>query len=315
MRRPKAVIAAGIYPAAQALIETVAEAVLCNAGEPRATLLAHLADADALFCASNVPVDADLIAHAPKLRIIASASVGTDNIDLGAARKRGISVTNTPGVLVEATADLVWGLTLALMRKIVVGQQWIRDGKWTSISAIPYGTDLEEKRLGIVGLGAIGSAVARRAKASRMHVSYHNRKPRSDDAIIGAWYSGFDELLEHADCVIALVPLTAETRRRFDAAAFSKMKPTAFFINGARGGIVDTDALLAALRDGTIAGAALDVTDPEPLAADHPLLHLENCIVTPHIGSATHETRERMSLLAARNLIAALRGDRLETPV
>ena len=308
-------IAAGIYPAAQALIETVADVVLCNASEARATLLEACEDADALFCASNVPVDAELIAHAPRLKIIASASVGTDNIDLAAAKLCGIPVTNTPGVLVEATADLVWGLTLALMRRIVVGSQWIRDGRWTSVPAIPYGTDLEEKRLGIVGLGAIGSAVARRAKASRMHVSYHNRRPRNDDAIIGAWYMNFDELLAHCDCVIALVPLTAETRKRFDAKAFSMMKPSAYFINGARGGIVDTDDLVAALQNGTIAGAAVDVTDPEPLPPTHPLLALENCIVTPHIGSATHETRERMSLLAARNLIAALRGEKLETPV
>ncbi len=308
-------VAAGIYPAARSLIETVADVVLCNAGEPRDVLLETLEDADALFCASNVPVDAELIAHAPRLKIIASASVGTDNIDLAAARLCGIPVTNTPGVLVEATADLVWGLTLALMRRIVVGAKWIKDGKWTSIPAIPYGTDLEEMRLGIVGLGAIGAAVARRAKASRMHVAYHNRKPRSDDTIIGAWYMSFADLLASADCVIVLVPLTAETRKKFDASAFAQMKPTAYFINAARGGIVDTAALLEALQNGTIAGAALDVTDPEPIAPDHPLLALENCIVTPHIGSATHETRERMSLLAARNIVAALDGDRLETPV
>jgi len=276
------VVAAGIYPAARSLIETVADVVLCNAGEPRDVLLETLEDADALFCASNVPVDAELIAHAPRLKIIASASVGTDNIDLAAARLCGIPVTNTPGVLVEATADLVWGLTLALMRRIVVGAQWIKDGKWTSIPAIPYGTDLEEMRLGIVGLGA---------------------------------YMSFADLLASADCVIVLVPLTAETREKFDASAFAQMKPTAYFINAARGGIVDTAALLEALQNGTIAGAALDVTDPEPIAPDHPLLALENCIVTPHIGSATHETRERMSLLAARNIVAALDGDRLETPV
>lgn len=315
MKRLKVVVAADIYPAARSLIETVADVVLCNAGEPRDVLLETLEDADALFCASNVPVDAELIAHAPRLKIIASASVGTDNIDLAAARLCGIPVTNTPGVLVEATADLVWGLTLALMRRIVVGAKWIKDGKWTSIPAIPYGTDLEEMRLGIVGLGAIGAAVARRAKASRMHVAYHNRKPRSDDTIIGAWYMSFADLLASADCVIVLVPLTAETRKKFDASAFAQMKPTAYFINAARGGIVDTAALLEALQNGTIAGAALDVTDPEPIAPDHPLLALENCIVTPHIGSATHETRERMSLLAARNIVAALDGDRLETPV
>lgn len=315
MKRPKVVVAASIYPEARSLIETIADVVLCNAGEPRDVLLEILEDADALFCASNVPVDAELIAHAPRLKIIASASVGTDNIDLAAARLCGIPVTNTPGVLVEATADLVWGLTLALMRRIVVGAQWIKDGKWTSIPAIPYGTDLEEMRLGIVGLGAIGAAVARRAKASRMHVGYHNRKPRNDDSIIGAWYMSFAELLASADCVIVLVPLTAETRKKFNEAAFAQMKPTAYFINGARGGIVDTDALLAALQNGTIAGAAIDVTDPEPIAPDHPLLALENCIVTPHIGSATHETRERMSLLAARNIVAALSGDRLETPL
>ncbi len=315
MKRAKVVVAAGIYPAARSLIETVADVVLCNADEPRDVLLETLEDADALYCASNVPVDAELIAHAPRLKIIASASVGTDNIDLAAARLCGIPVTNTPGVLVEATADLVWGLTLALMRRIVVGAQWIKDGKWTSIPAIPYGTDLEEMRLGIVGLGAIGLAVARRAKASRMHVAYHNRKPRSDDALIGAWYMTFEDLLASADCVIVLVPLTAETRKKFNANAFAHMKPTAYFINGARGGIVDTDALLAALQNGTIAGAALDVTDPEPIPPGHPLLALENCIITPHIGSATHETRERMSLLAARNIVAALGGDRLETPL
>jgi glyoxylate reductase len=255
-----------------------------------------------------------VLAQAPKLRVIANATVGYENIDVAACARRGIPFSNVRGSLNEAVADLSFSLILASLRKLLTAVEWARTGAWMTAQA-PYGNDLEGKTLGIVGFGEIGLAVARRAQASRMQVIYTNRHPRADDALTGAAFTPLASLLERADCVLALVPLSNATRHMFGPDEFARMKPTAHFVNVGRGALVQTDALLHALQSGQIAAAALDVTDPEPLPPEHPLYALPNVTIVPHIGSATPETRERMALLAARNLIAGLLGQPLPTRV
>jgi glyoxylate reductase len=262
-------------------------------------LRAHAREADGLLTLVTDRVDAELLDAAPRLKAIANMAVGTDNIDLEAAAARGIAVGNTPDVLTDATADLALALLLALARRIVPGAAKVRDGRWrTWEPAAELGADLEAATLGIVGWGRIGQAVARRADGFGMHVLHSSRS------------SGvpLSELLERADFVSLHTPLTPDTRHLIDAGALARMKPTALLVNTARGGVVDQDALRAALHDGEIGGAALDVTDPEPLPADHPLLDAPNLLVVPHIGSATVRTRAKMAAMAADNLLAALAG-------
>ncbi|QYR21792.1 D-glycerate dehydrogenase [Paenibacillus sp. sptzw28] len=270
---------------------------------PRETLVDWLQDADGLFSVGHaVKVDDELLSVAPKLRVVAQAGVGYDNIDVEACTRRGIPFGNTPGVLVEATADLAFGILLTAMRRIHEGWNLVKAGQWREV----LGSDLYGKTLGIVGLGDIGSAVARRAQASGMNVIYHNRKPREDDERTGARYVSFDELLTEADCIVVLVPFSAHSRGMFGREQFAKMKQGAYFVNAARGPLVQTDALYDALKTNQIAYAALDVTDPEPLPGDHPLLTLPNILITPHIGSCTSETRERIAMLTVDNLLAGL---------
>ena len=226
-------------------------------------------------------------------------AVGTDNIDLEAAAARGVPVGNTPGVLTDATADVAFALLLALARRIVPGAELVRSGGWrTWEPATGLGADLAGQTLGIVGWGRIGQAVARRAEGFGMEIVHSSRS------------SGvpLDELLGRSDFVSVHTPLTPETHHLIDAGALEKMKPTALLINTARGGVVDQDALRTALHEGVIAGAALDVTDPEPLPADDPLLDAPNLLVVPHIGSATVGTRAKMADMTVDNLLAALAG-------
>ena len=284
---------------------------------PRQLLLEWLADADGLMSVGGQPVkvDAELLAHAPKLRVIAQSSVGYDNVDVAACTASGVPFGNTPGVLTEATADLTFLLILSAARRLKESVAIVQDGKWTSTATMPLGVDLFGKTLGMVGLGQIGSAVARRASACGMKIIYHNRRRRSPDEENGALYVDFPQLLEQADFIVVLVPLSDQSRGMFGKQEFAKMKKTAFFINAARGAIVKTQELYEAVRDGMIAGCALDVTDPEPIPADHPLLQLPNAFITPHIGSATIETRNRMAMLAAENLILGLEKKPLKTCV
>jgi len=283
-------------------------------GRPRAELLEALATAKGLLVNSAVRIDTELLAAVPELGIVATASVGYDNVDLGALKRRGILLSNTRGSLVEAVADLAFGLVIVAMRRLAPALAWVRSGTFLSGPAA-FGHDLEAATLGIVGFGAIGVALARRAHVSGMRVIYSNRRRRADDALTGASYRTFDALLGEADCIVALVPLTSATRGMFGDAAFARMKPGATLVNAARGAVVDTDALLRALEAGRIAGAALDVTDPQPLPTDHPLALRDDVLITPHMGSATSETRERMAFLAAENLLAWLDGKPLPTPV
>jgi glyoxylate reductase len=290
-------------------------AVTDVAGLPRAEWGAALADAAGVLSSSNVPIDAAFLAEAPALRIVAMQSVGYDNVDVPKLRERGIVLTNSRGSLVEAVADLTYGLVIVAVRQLGAAVAWARDGRWLAHGDPPYSHDLEGATLGVVGFGAIGVALARRAHASKMNVVYHTRTPRADDAQTGGSYRSFDALLAEADCVVALLPLTPQTRGMFGDAAFARMKPTATFVNAARGPICDTNALLRALEQKKIAGAVLDVTDPEPLPPEHPLYAREDVVITPHVGSATVETRTRMAMLAAQNLLAFVEGEPVLTPV
>jgi glyoxylate reductase len=273
---------------------------------PRDVLLEWLTDTEGLIVNNSVVVDEELLQHAPKLKVIAQAAVGYDNIDIEACTKYDIPFGNTPGVLVAATADLAFSLLLCSARRIHEGWDFVKNDSWRLGHRMPLGIDIAGKTLGIVGMGQIGAAVAQRARAFGMNVVYYNRNRRHDDDSIGAAYLPFNVLLEEADAIIVLTPLSRETRGLFGREQFQKMKSTAYFINVSRGPVVDTDSLLEALQKGEIAYAALDVTDPEPLPKDHPLLKLSNILITPHIGSATTETRIAMAELTVDNLLAGL---------
>jgi glyoxylate reductase len=262
---------------------------------PRGDLVERTAPADALLSQLTDPVDAELLEAAPRLKAIANYAVGYDNIDIAAATARGIPVGNTPDVLTETTADLAFALMLAVARRIVEADAFVRAGRWGPWSPdLLLGHDLHGSTLGIVGFGRIGRAVARRAEGFGMTVIHG---------------LPLEELLERSDFVSMHAPLTPETRGLIGAAELERMKPTGILVNTARGPMVDTDALAQALRTGTIAGAGLDVTDPEPLPADHPLLDAPNLVIAPHIGSASHRTREAMADMAVDNLLAALAGE------
>jgi glyoxylate reductase len=272
----------------------------------RTELEAGVAEAEGLLSLLTDRVDAALIERAPRLRAIANYAVGHENIDLAAAAARGIAVGNTPDVLTGATADLTLALLLAAARQLPQSARAVRDGRWRTWDPKAWlGLELDGATLGIVGMGRIGQAVKRRAEAFGMDVVHHGRR----DGV------PLEQLLERSDVVSLHAPLTPETRHLIDAAALARMKPAAILVNTARGGLVDTDALTAALEGGQIAGAALDVTDPEPLPAGHPLLQSPRALVVPHVGSATHRTRERMADLAADNLLAALAGRPMPHPV
>ena len=286
---------------------------------PRDELLRRVAGVDGLLALLTDRVDDELLdAAGPGLRVVSNYAVGFDNVDVPACTRRGIAVGNTPGVLTETTADLAWTLLMAAARRIAEADRYVRDGRWLTWGPLTLlGPDVHGATLGIVGFGRIGQAVARRAGGFGMRVLYHdvNRLPASVEAETGATYTALDELLARADFVSVHVNLTLETHHLIDAAALARMQPTAVLVNTSRGPVVDTDALVTALRQGTIWAAALDVTDPEPLPVDHPLVALDNCLVVPHIASASRATRGRMAAMAAANLVAGVRGERLPTPV
>ena len=267
-----------------------------------------LAKADALFSTGNIKINEELLAKAPNLKVIAQASVGYDNIDIAACNARNIPVGNTPGVLVDAVADLAYALILDSARKIVLAYDHVKSGKWGENKPFGLATDLANKTLGVVGMGDIGCAIAERAKASKMKIIYHNRNRRADDEALGATYVTFDELLAQADFIVVAVTLNPTTKGMFNKEAFAKMKDGARIVNISRGAVIDTEAMYEALLSGKLAHAAMDVTDPEPLPGDHKLLSLPNVTVTPHMASATTETRDAMALLTVDNILAGLEG-------
>ncbi|MFL5872167.1 MAG: 2-hydroxyacid dehydrogenase [Solirubrobacterales bacterium] len=285
---------------------------------PRADLLALVAGADAALTLLHDRVDEELLeAAGPQLRCIANLAVGYDNVDLAAAERRGVVVTNTPGVLDDATADLTMALILATTRRLAEGDRLVRSGQpWSWGMGFMLGSSLQGKRLGIVGLGGIGNWVAQRARAFGMEIVYHQRNPAPPEveAALGAVRLPLEELLASTDVVSLHCPLTPETRHLIGAAELGAMKPTAVLVNAARGPIVDEAALAEALAEDRIAAAGLDVYEREP-EVEPRLLGLDNVVLTPHLGSATVETRTAMAELAARNAISVLAGQGPLTPV
>jgi glyoxylate reductase len=282
---------------------------------PREELLRRVAGVDGLLSLLTDRVDDELLdAAGSQLKVVSNFAVGFDNIDVPACTRRGIPVGNTPGVLTETTADLAFALLMAAARRLPEGYDYVRAGKWRTWGPmLLLGPDVHDATLGIVGFGRIGRELARRASGFSMRVLYHDVNPASaeDEARLNARHVEMDELLAESDFVSLHTNLTPDTRHLISADAMRRMKRTAILVNTSRGPVVDHDALYEALRDEVIAAAALDVTDPEPLPADHPLLSLSNCLVVPHIASATVVTRGRMARMAAENLLAGLRGERL----
>lgn len=284
---------------------------------PRDMLLSKVRDLDGLLTLLTDKVDAELMERAPKLKVVSNCAVGFDNIDVPAATQRGIAIGNTPGVLTETTADFAFTLLLAAARRLVESDHYLRAGKWKTWGLTTLlGQDVYGATLGLVGLGRIGAAMAKRASGFDMRVLYHDPSRRPDlEQKLGIEYADLDTLVRQADFVSIHTPLTPATKHLVNADFLRKMKPTALLINTSRGPVVDQAALYAALRDGVLGGAALDVTDPEPMALNDPLLTLANCIIAPHIASASIVTRTKMATMAAANLLAGLRGEALPTPV
>lgn len=284
---------------------------------PREVLLSKVRDVDGLLSLLTDKIDATLMDNAPKLKVISNCAVGYDNIDVPAATQRGITVGNTPGVLTETTADFAFALLMAAARRVVEGDRYTRAGKWKTWGlTVLLGQDVYGATLGLIGLGRIGAAVAKRAKGFDMRVLYYDPYRREDlEKQLGITYADLDTVVREADFVSVHTPLTNETKHLINAELLRKMKKTAILVNTSRGPVVDQAALYAALRDGVIAGAALDVTDPEPIVMNDPLLTLENCIIAPHIASASVTTRTKMAMMAAENLLAGLRGEPLPNPV
>ena len=305
-------------------LEQIVEACAADVWEdelppPRDELLRRVAGCDGVLTLLTDRVDDELLdAGGPSLRVVSNYAVGFDNVDVPACTRRGIPVGNTPGALTETTADLAWALLMAAARRLAEGDRYVRAGRWRTWGPqLLLGGDIHGATLGIVGFGRIGQAVARRAMGFGMTVLYWSRT-RAEPSIeqeLGATFVELDELLERSDFVTLHVSLNDETRHLIDARALARMKPSAVLVNTARGPVVDQAALADALRKGGIAAAGLDVTDPEPIAPDDPLLQLENCLVVPHIASASHATRGKMAEMAAGNLLAGLRGERLPNPV
>ena len=267
---------------------------------------------DGLICLLTDRIDQDLINQAPFLKVISQVAVGYDNIDLAAATTRHIPVGNTPGVLTEATADLTWALLLAAARRVVEGDRFSRSGQWKNWELdLLLGPSVTGATLGIIGMGRIGKAVAQRGKGFDMRILYTSRNPCSaeEERTLGATQVSLARLLQESDFISLHLPLSDKTYHFLGEQEFAKMKPSAMIINTARGGIIDPDALYQALKHRQIAGAAIDVTEPEPIPLNSPLLTLDNLIITPHIGSASRQTRQRMAEMAIANLIAGLKGE------
>ena len=271
---------------------------------------------DAYLTYGHPPTDGALMDRMPNLKVISNFGVGVDHIDTDAARKRGIPVGNTPNLLDGATADMTFTLLMAAARRVVVGDRFARSPEFTHYDpSILHGYEVHGSTIGIIGMGSIGKQVAKRANGFDMEIVYHNRRPDPDDRLYRARYVSMASLLDVSDFVTLNCPLTDETRGLIDEAALKRMKKTAILINLARGGVVDHDALYDALRNDWIAGAALDVTEPEPLPRDHPLLTLDNLVIAPHLGSATTRTRHAMARRTVDNLKAGVAGRTLQSRV
>lgn len=279
---------------------------------PREVLLHEVAECDGVLTLVTDKVDEELLAAAPQLQVVSNYAVGYDNINVPACTQRGVLVGNTPGVLTETTADLAFALLLATARRIVEGADYVKAGQWKTWGPLTLlGADIHHATLGIVGLGRIGREMAKRGRGFDMKLLYTGNQPdkQAERDFQGLEFVSKDELLRRSDFISLHLPLNAQTRHYLSDPEFELMKPTAIVINTARGPVIDQAALLRALQKGQIAGAGLDVTDPEPLNYDHALVSLPNVVIVPHIGSASVTARERMGTMAAQNLVAALRGE------
>ncbi|MCG3209796.1 MAG: putative 2-hydroxyacid dehydrogenase [Anaerolineae bacterium] len=286
---------------------------------PRDVLLEGVKGVDGILSLLTSKIDAEVMDIAgPQLKVISNYAVGFDNIDIPAATQRGIPVGNTPGVLTDTTADFAFALLMAAARRVVEGDKYTRAGKWQTWGPkLLLGPDVHGATLGLVGFGRIGKAMAKRASGFDMKVLYYDPiiKDDPDAAALGAQSADLDTVLSQSDFISVHTPLTPDTRHLINATALAKMRPEAIVINTARGPVVDHDALYEALKSGQIAYAALDVTDPEPIPLDSPLLTLDNIIIAPHIASASVATRDKMAEMAAANLLAGLKGEPLPTCV
>ena len=278
----------------------------------RATLIKEIADVDGILCLLTDKIDGKVMDSAPNLKVISNFAVGYDNINIPSATERKLPVGNTPGVLTETSADFTFALLMSAGRRIVEGEKYIKAGKWQTWSpTMLLGQDIYGATLGIVGFGRIGQAVARRARGFGMRILYHGGSNEAMAQELGAEKCDLDDLLRESDYVSLHSPLNDDTYHLIDEGALKLMKTTAILINTARGGIVDPEALYFALKNEQIAYAALDVTEPEPINLDDPLLTLDNCLVVPHIASSSVATRDKMAMMAAENLLAGVRGEKL----
>ena len=276
---------------------------------PRAEILRCVRDVEGIVSLLTDRMDGEVMDAAPQLKVISNMAVGVDNVDVAAATARKLPVGNTPGVLTDATADIAFALLLSVARRLPEGQKYVRDGLWkTWHPQFLLGADLVNATLGIIGFGRIGQAVAKRTQGFDLRVIYYDPTAESK---FGASSVDLETLLRESDFISLHVPLTTATRHLVNSEFLSKMKSNAILVNTSRGGVVDQSALYNALKSKQILAAALDVTDPEPLPSTHPLLELDNCLIVPHLGSASKHTRDIMSYLAAQNLIAGLKGERL----
>lgn len=315
MAKPKVFVTRLIPEEGLAMIRDLAEMKVWEEElpPPRDVLLKEVHDIDGLLSLLTDKIDAALLDSNPRLKVISNHAVGYDNVDIRAATARGIPVGNTPGVLTDTTADCAFALLMAAARRVPEAMDYVRADKWkTWEPQLLLGQDIYGATLGIIGFGRIGQGMAKRARGFDMRVLYYNRNRREDlEKAMGVAYADLDTLLRESDFVSLHTDLNESTRHLMDASAFAKMKRTAIVINTARGPIVDPHALYDALSQRKIGGAALDVTEPEPIPLDSPLLTLRNCLIVPHIASASVATRGKMAQMAAANLIAGLRGDKL----
>ena len=312
--KPKLLSTHKLFPEARAILDAHFDVEYRQEADsmPRAELLARVADKDALVCLLTDKVNEELLAAAPKLRVAATVSTGYDNIDVPACTRHKVVATHTPGVLEDTVADFTWALLMALARRIVEADAWLRDGKWPGWNLDQFaGADVWGKTLGVIGFGRIGQCVARRAQGFQMRVLYSDRgrSPLDVEKELHAEFADFDRLLRESDFVTLHVPLLPETRHLISKENLAKMKRTAFLINTARGPVVDEEALAEALENKIIAGAALDVYEFEP-KVNAKLLACKNTILAPHIASASIETRTKMAVMAASSAVAAVEGRR-----
>ena len=281
---------------------------------PKELMMEKVRECDGMMIESNDVMDSEVFAAAEKLKVVGTRAIGYDNIDINAATARGVAIGNTPGILHESCADFTMGLILSLARQVSRSNRKVIAGEWKIFDQTPYlGTDVYRKTLGLIGLGLIGTAVAKRATGFDMDILYFSRtrKPELEDEFGVMWTPELKDLLARSDYVSVHVPLGPDTQGFIGETELAAMKPEAFLINTSRGGTVDPDALRKALLEGRIAGAALDVTSPEPISKDDPLVFMENVLITPHIASASAATLRRMGLMAADNVIARLRGEKM----